>query len=94
MWQHLFAEGLVTTVDNFGVTGDRPSNPELLDYLTQQFIRNGWSTKKLIRTIVLSRIYQLSSEAPAVYLERDPANRLPLDLCQLSQARRRSPRRS
>lgn len=76
VWEHLFNTGLVSTVDNFGVTGDRPSNPELLDYLSQQLIRNGWSTKKLIRTIVLSRTYRLSSDAPAGYLEKDPADRL------------------
>jgi hypothetical protein len=76
VWQHLFGEGIVSTVDNFGLTGDRPSHPELLDYLARQFIRDGWSIKKLVRTIVLSRAYRLSSEAPENYREIDPANRL------------------
>jgi hypothetical protein len=76
IWEHLFGEGIVTTVDNFGITGDQPSNPQLLDYLSQQLIQNGWSTKKLIRTIVLSRTYRLSSDAPAAYLDKDPADRL------------------
>jgi hypothetical protein len=76
VWQHLFGEGIVTTVDNFGVMGDRPSNPELLDYLAQELIRNGWSTKKLVREVVLSRTYRLGSETTAAYLEIDPANRL------------------
>lgn len=76
VWQHLFGQGIVTTVDNFGATGDRPSHPELLDYLARQFIRDGWSIKRLVRTIVLSRAYRLSSEAPQRYREIDPANRL------------------
>jgi hypothetical protein len=76
VWQHLFGEGIVKTVDNFGVTGDRPSHPELLDYLAGEFIREGWSVKKLVRTIALSRAYRLGSEAPESYREIDPANRL------------------
>jgi len=60
IWAHLFGQGIVTTVDNFGVMGDRPSNPELLDYLAGEFIRNGWSTKKLVRTIVLTHAYRLA----------------------------------
>lgn len=76
VWQHLFGQGIVTTVDNFGVTGDVPSNPELLDHLASQFIRDGWSIKKLVTTIVLSRAYRLGSEAQASYGEIDPANRL------------------
>ena len=75
-WQHLFGDGLVTTVDNFGVNGTTPSHPELLDYLSAQFVREGWSVKKLVRTLVLSRAYRLGTEAPAPYREIDPANRL------------------
>jgi hypothetical protein len=76
IWHHLFGEGLVTSVDNFGVTGDVPSHPELLDYLATRFIQNGWSVKSLVRGIVLSRAYQLGSAAPADHLRLDPANRL------------------
>lgn len=76
VWQHLFGQGIVNTVDNFGVKGDRPSHPELLDHLASQFIRDGWSIKKLVREIVLSRAYRLGSEAPATHKEVDPANRL------------------
>lgn len=76
VWQHLFGQGLVASVDNFGVTGDAPSHPELLDYLALEFVRDGWSVKKLIRALVLSRVYQLSANAPAVNLAVDPANRL------------------
>ncbi|MCS7167354.1 MAG: DUF1549 domain-containing protein [Gemmatales bacterium] len=64
IWQHLFGEGIVATVDNFGTTGARPTHPELLDYLSQEFIREGWSVKRLIRKLVLSRAYQLSSRLP------------------------------
>jgi hypothetical protein len=61
IWHHLFGAGLVGTVDNFGQLGERPSHPELLDYLAVQFMENGWSVKKLVREIVLSRTYQLGS---------------------------------
>jgi cytochrome c553 len=76
MWHHLFGSGLVTTVDNFGVNGDVPSHPELLDYLAGRFIRDGWSIKKLVRTIVLTRAYRLSSSAPTENEAVDPDNRL------------------
>lgn len=76
VWQHLFGEGLVLSVDNFGVTGDAPSHSELLDHLAQRFVRDSWSIKKLVRAIVLTRTYQLGSETPATNLETDPANRL------------------
>lgn len=75
VWHHLFGQGIVKSVDNFGANGDRPSHPELLDHLATTFIREGWSQKKLVRQIVLSRAYQLSSEEPAGYREVDPANR-------------------
>ncbi|WP_425617486.1 PSD1 and planctomycete cytochrome C domain-containing protein [Anatilimnocola sp. NA78] len=76
VWQKLFGEGIVKSVDNFGVTGDQPSHPELLDHLAQRFVSNGWSMKKLIRSVVLSHTYQLSSQETAANLEIDPANRL------------------
>ncbi len=75
IWQHLFGEGLVRTVDNFGSTGDLPSHPELLDYLANKFVEDGWSTKRLIRHLVLSRTYQLSSNHSDVSRAVDPANR-------------------
>jgi cytochrome c553 len=73
-WHWLFGVGLVRTVDNFGTTGETPSHPELLDHLAEQFVREGWSVKQLIRTIVLSRTYQQTSSiaSPA----NDPENRL------------------
>lgn len=75
IWQHLFREGLVTTVDNFGVTGDKPSHPELLDHLAKQFVQGGWSVKKLVRTVILSHSYRLSAESNADNFNVDPANR-------------------
>ena len=63
VWHWLFGSGLVRTVDNFGTTGEEPSHPELLDYLTVRFVEQGWSVKKLIRELVLSRVYQLNSAA-------------------------------
>ena len=82
VWHWLFGAGLVRTVDNFGTMGESPSHPELLDHLAVHFIQQGWSVKKLIRTIVLSRTYRLSSsrgEQP-----KDPENRL---LAHMNQRR-------
>ncbi len=76
VWQHLFGQGLVSSVDNFGVTGDRPSHPELLDYLATRFVREGWSVKRLVRGLVLSRAYRLSCEATDGHRAVDPDNRL------------------
>ena len=75
IWMHLFGQGLVRTPDNFGSLGEKPSHPELLDYLAVSFVENGWSAKKLIRTIVLSRSYQMSSAVDdARNLKVDPDN--------------------
>ena len=76
IWQHLLGRGIVSSVDNFGVTGDLPTHPELLDHLAQRFIEEGWSVKKLVRAIVLSRTYGLSADATTENLDADPANRL------------------
>ncbi|QDV39440.1 DUF1549 domain-containing protein [Tautonia plasticadhaerens] len=75
-WHHLHGRGIVSTVDNFGVTGDEPSHPELLDHLASRFVRDGWSIKRLVRAIALSRSYQLASEATPEHLDADPANTL------------------
>ncbi|HYH67540.1 MAG TPA: PSD1 and planctomycete cytochrome C domain-containing protein [Urbifossiella sp.] len=74
VWGHLFGRGLVNTLDNFGVMGDTPSHPELLDHLAGRFVRDGWSLKRLVRTLVLTRAYGLSSEAPAANRAADPGN--------------------
>ena len=75
VWQHLFGQGLVGTPDDFGTRGERPSNPELLDHLARQFMQQGWSVKRLIRSLVLSRTYQLSSNFNRAAAARDPENR-------------------
>ena len=73
VWHHLFGEGLVRTVDNFGARGELPSHPELLDWLARRFVDDGWSTKRLVRRLVLSRAYGLAvADAP----DADPENRL------------------
>jgi len=74
VWHWLIGEGLVRTVDNFGTRGESPSHPKLLDHLAVQFVQQGWSVKKLIREIVLSRTYRLSSTQ--VEQQKDPENRL------------------
>ncbi len=74
VWHWLFGAGLVRTVDTFGTMGESPSHPELLDHLAVHFIQKGWSVKKLIRTIVLSRTYRLSSSRGGQ--PKDPENRL------------------
>jgi hypothetical protein len=76
VWQHLFGMGLVRTVDDFGHVGDRPSHPELLDYLAAKFVDDGWSVKRLIRNIVLSRTFGLANQPSAAAKELDPQNRL------------------
>ncbi|ADB15008.1 protein of unknown function DUF1549 [Pirellula staleyi DSM 6068] len=76
VWHYLLGKGLVQSVDNFGVTGDTPSHPELLDHLAAKFVADGWSLKKAIRSVVLSRAYQLSAAAGDSQMSVDPANRL------------------
>jgi hypothetical protein len=76
VWANLIGEGLVRTPDNFGETGERPTHPELLDYLAASFIEEGWSTKKLIRRICLSRTFRMSATGAPEQLKSDPDNRL------------------
>ena len=63
IWQHHFGAGIVATPNDFGTRGARPSHPELLDYLACRFAHDGWSVKALHRSIMLSRVYQLSSSS-------------------------------
>jgi hypothetical protein len=77
IWHHLFGRGIVPTVDNLGVQGEPPSHPELLDWLADEFANRGWSQKQLIRDLVLSRTYQMSSRPDeAASEQQDPANLL------------------
>ncbi len=76
IWHHLMGRGIVPTVDDFGVLGQRPSHPELLDHLATRFLADGRSIKAMIRYIVLSRTYQLSSHANPKAKEADSKNTL------------------
>jgi Protein of unknown function (DUF1553) len=76
IWLHHFGAGLVRTPSNFGLRGEPPTHPELLDYLAATFMDSGWSVKKIHRLILLSRTYQQSSIDRPDYRERDPDNRL------------------
>jgi mono/diheme cytochrome c family protein len=73
-WMELFGEGLVRTPEDFGVKGDRPTHPELLDWLAVEFVESGWSMKHVLRTIVLSSVYAQSSSLTPELLQRDDAN--------------------
>ncbi len=75
MWHHLIGRGLVTTVDNFGRTGETPSHPELLDYLAHRLIAGQWSLKRLAREIVLSHTFRLATEHDVENFAVDPENR-------------------
>lgn len=76
IWQHLFGAGIVRTPDNFGTMGERPTHPELLDYLAAKFMDDGWSIKRMIRRLVLSSSYQMSSETDPGKLSVDIENSL------------------
>ena len=76
IWQRHFGAGIVRTPSDFGRMGDRPSNPELLDYLAARFIESSWSIKALHREIMLSATYQLSAEQSETNMRIDPENRM------------------
>ena len=76
IWQWHFGEGLVRTPNNFGKLGEKPTHPELLDYLAKRFIDGGWSVKSMHRLIMLSSAYQMGSEAAADSLREDLENKL------------------
>ncbi len=75
-WQMLFGRGLVSTPGDFGSQGAFPTHPELLDWLALEYSQNGWDTKRLIKTILMSATYRQSSSAPRALIERDPLNDL------------------
>ena len=75
IWTKLIGQGIVRTHDNFGSTGLRPTHPELLDYLALQFMKNNWSVKNLIRQIMTSRTYRMSSAFNSVNFKLDPENK-------------------
>jgi len=76
VWHYLLGRGIVRSVDNFGVLGQKPTHPQLLDHLATQFVEEGWSLKRMIRRIVLSRTYQMSSTQAGSAEQADPKNDL------------------
>jgi len=76
IWQHHFGRGIVRSSNNFGYLGDRPTHPELLDWLAAEFVKNGWHLKSLHRLIMTSSAYRMSSRANPAASARDPANDL------------------
>ncbi len=76
IWKGHFGEGLVRSIDNFGLLGARPDNPALLDWLAARFVESGWSIKAMHRLVMLSQAYQMNSEPNPRYAEVDPENRL------------------
>lgn len=76
LWAKLFGRGIVTTVDNFGAQGEKPTHPELLDHLALKFRASGGSIKALVREMVLSRTYQLAAEGKSERVKQDPENQL------------------
>ncbi len=90
VWHWLLGRGLVATVDDFGRTGSQPSHPELLDYLAAKFVADGWSVKKLVREIVLSRVFQLARADGPGASGNDPAATIDPDNLLLRRANVRS----
>jgi hypothetical protein len=76
LWQQLFGVGLVKTSEDFGLQGEPPSHPELLDWLAAEYHASGWDTRRLVRLIVTSRAFRRGSAAEPAHLARDPENRL------------------
>ena len=76
IWLHHFGEGFVTTPDDFGTMSGAPSHPELLDYLALRFMQSGWSIKTMHKLIMMSAVYQETSETNEAFAKVDPDNRL------------------
>ena len=91
IWKHHFGQGIVRSLGNFGKTGDRPTHPELLDFLSRDFIRREWSTKSLHRQLVSSATYRQQSQVGELASKLDPANvllsRMPLQRLDAEQLR-------
>ena len=76
LWHHLYGQGIVATTDNFGRLGEKPSHPELLDYLADKFREDGWSVKKMIRLLATAKTFRLSTTPSSKALAKDPDNSL------------------
>jgi hypothetical protein len=75
-WEQIFGRGLVETVEDFGTQGERPTHPQLLDWLATEFVRQNWDVKAMLRLIVTSATYRQTSRSTPELIERDPYNRL------------------
>lgn len=76
IWQHMIGQGIVSSTENFGITGQLPSHPRLLDHLAVEFVESGWSVKSIIRKLAVSRVYRIQSVHRSDYHELDPDNTL------------------
>jgi len=76
VWEQIFGRGIVETSEDFGLKGEKPTHPELLDWLATEFVQRGWGVKAIHRAIVTSAVYRQSSQVNSALLERDPANKL------------------
>jgi hypothetical protein len=76
LWQHHFGRGIVPTASDFGLRGQPPTHPELLDWLATEFVRQGWSIKRMHRLMLLSNTYRQSTQVSAEVRRRDPENQL------------------
>ncbi|MBX9677571.1 MAG: DUF1553 domain-containing protein [Gemmataceae bacterium] len=76
LWQNQFGRGIVRSTSNFGTQGDRPTHPELLDWLASEFVEHGWSVKKMLKTMMLSNTFQMSSRVNEEAIKADPTNDL------------------
>ena len=76
IWKHVYGQGIVTTTEDFGMTGTPPSHTELLDYLAVQFVQSGWSIKTMVRQLVQTKAYRMQSRFDVASHEQDPDNRL------------------
>ncbi len=76
LWHHVFGTGIVRSVDDFGRVGEAPSHPDLLDHLAGRFVADGWSVKRLVRSLVLTRTFRMANRPSAASRSADPENRL------------------
>merc|ERR1711964_348721 len=76
LWQQIFGTGIVKTAEDFGSQGERPSHPQLLDWLATEFIQTGWDIKRMVRLLVTSATYKQTANVTDQMLDKDPDNRL------------------
>ncbi|MBL8176936.1 MAG: PSD1 domain-containing protein [Bryobacterales bacterium] len=87
LWQMMFRRGIVRTVDNFGMLGEKPTHPELLDWLAARFVEDGWSVKRLIRLLATSEAYRMSGAVHAADPNNDTFHHIPLRRLEAEEIR-------